>query len=82
MNFEELANCEMKYVDTLTGDAIIMATEHGAAVRKIHNSFRLHLGFRVPGAGPSGILGFRSAGIIELCSPHTLVVNRSEEICE
>ncbi len=77
MNFEGLPNCESKYVDTLTGDAMIMATEQGAAVRKIHNSFRLHLGFRVPGAGPRGETAFRSAGIIELCSPHTLVVNRT-----
>jgi 3-oxosteroid 1-dehydrogenase len=77
MNFEGLPNCESKYVDTLTGDAMIMAAEQGAAVRKIHNSFRLHLGFRVPGAGPKGEVAFRSASIIELCSPHTLVVNRT-----
>lgn len=75
MNFEGLPNCESKYVDTLTGDAMIMATEQGAAVRKIHNSFRLHLGFRIPNAGTDGKPAFRSASIIELCSPHTLVVN-------
>ena len=77
LNFEGLPNCESKYVNTLTGDAMIMATERGAAVRKIHNSSRLHLGFRVPGAGPNSEAAFRSAGIIELCSPHTLVVNRA-----
>ena len=74
--FEGLPECQSKYVDTLTGDAMIMASEQGAAVRKIHNSFRLHLGFRIPGVGREGASAFRSAGIIELCSPHTLVVNR------
>jgi 3-oxosteroid 1-dehydrogenase len=75
--FEGLPECQSKYVDTLTGDAMIMASEQGAAVRKIHNSFRLHLGFRIPGGGRNDGPAFRSAGIIELCSPHTLVVNRS-----
>ena len=75
--YEGLPECQSKYIDTLTGDAMIMAAEHGAAVRKIHNSFRVHLGFRIPGAGRNGGPAFRSASIIELCSPHTFVVNRS-----
>jgi 3-oxosteroid 1-dehydrogenase len=75
--FEGLPECQSKYIDTLTGDAMIMAAEQGAAVGKIHNSFRVHLGFRIPGAGRNGGPAFRSASIIELCSPHTLVINRS-----
>jgi 3-oxosteroid 1-dehydrogenase len=75
--YEGLPECQSKYIDTLTGDAMIMASEQGAAVRKIHNSFRVHLGFRIPGAGRNGGPAFRSASIIELCSPHTLVINRS-----
>jgi 3-oxosteroid 1-dehydrogenase len=75
-NFEGLPGCESKYLDTLTGDAMIMATEIGAAVRKIHNSFRVHLGFKVPGETRNGREAFRNASIIELCSPHTIVVNR------
>lgn len=74
-NFEGLPGCESKYLDTLTGDAMIMATEIGAAVRKIHNSFRVHLGFKVPGESRNGREAFRNASIIELCSPHTMVVN-------
>ncbi len=74
--YEGLPECQSKYIDTLTGDAMIMASEQGAAVRKIHNSFRVHLGFRIPGAGRNGGPAFRSASIIELCSPHTLVINR------
>jgi 3-oxosteroid 1-dehydrogenase len=75
--YEGLPECQSKYIDTLTGDAMIMASEQGAAVRKIHNSFRVHLGFRIPGVGRNGGPAFRSASIIELCSPHTLVINRS-----
>jgi 3-oxosteroid 1-dehydrogenase len=75
--YEGLPECQSKYIDTLTGDAMIMASEQGAAVRKIHNSFRVHLGFRIPRAGRNGGPAFRSASIIELCSPHTLVINRS-----
>jgi 3-oxosteroid 1-dehydrogenase len=75
--YEGLPECQSKYIDTLTGDAMIMASEQGAAVRKIHNSFRVHLGFRIPGAGRNGGPAFRSASIIELCSPHTMVINRS-----
>jgi 3-oxosteroid 1-dehydrogenase len=77
--FEGLPECQSKYVDTLTGDALIMAAEKGASVRKIHNSFRVHLGFRIPGAGRNGGPAFRTASIIELCSPHTLVVNTMGE---
>jgi 3-oxosteroid 1-dehydrogenase len=75
--YEGLPECQSKYVDTLTGDALIMASERGASVRKVHNSFRVHLGFRIPGAGRAGKAAFRTASIIELCSPHTLVVNSS-----
>ncbi len=75
--YEGRPECQSKYINTLTGDALIMASERGASVRKVHNSFRVHLGFRIPGAGRDGGPAFRTASIIELCSPHTLVTNRS-----
>ena len=75
-NFEGLPGYESMFPDTLTGDGMVVAGEQGAAVRLIHNNLQLFLGFRIPAAGgrPSS---FRLAGIIELCSPHTLVVNRA-----
>ena len=76
--YEGLPRFESMFPDTLTGDGMVVAGEHGAAVGMIHNNLQLFLGFRIPatGARPSS---FRLAGIIELCSPHTLVVNRAGE---
>ena len=58
-----------------TGDGLIMGTEIGAALRRTQNNLNLMLGFTLvlddPGAPPIGCM----AGITELCSPHTIVVN-------
>jgi 3-oxosteroid 1-dehydrogenase len=58
-----------------TGDGLIMGTEIGAALRRTQNNLNLMLGFTLvlddPGAQPIGCM----AGITELCSPHTIVVN-------
>ena len=58
-----------------TGDGLIMGTEIGAALRRTQNNLNLMLGFTLvlddPSAPPIGCM----AGITELCSPHTIVVN-------
>jgi len=58
-----------------TGDGLIMGMEIGAAIRRTQNNLNLMLGFTLvldaPGASPIDCM----AGITELCSPHTIVVN-------
>ena len=76
-NYEGLPEWCSMFPDTLTGDGIVMAAEHGACVHTIHHTFRLHVGIEVPGGARKGAAAFRDASIIELCSPHTLVVNRT-----
>jgi succinate dehydrogenase/fumarate reductase flavoprotein subunit len=60
-----------------TGDGLIMGAEIGAAIRRIQNNLSLMLGFYLvpdePGREPIQCM----AGISEMCSPHTIVVNRS-----
>jgi 3-oxosteroid 1-dehydrogenase len=75
-NYEALPGYLSMYTSALAGDALVMATEQGAAVRYIHNTLQVMLGLRVPVPDPPGWV-FRLAGIIELCSPHTLVVNHA-----
>jgi 3-oxosteroid 1-dehydrogenase len=75
-NYEGLPDWCSMFPDTLTGDGIIMAAECGAIVHTIHHTFRLHLGMKVPGVTHDGGSAFRDASIVEMCSPHTLVVNR------
>ena len=59
------------------GDALIMGAEIGAAIRRIQNNLNLMLGFYlVPddlGREPIQCM----AGISEMCSPHTIVVNQA-----
>lgn len=74
-NFEGLPRFYSMFPPELTGDGLVMAAENGAAVHLVHHTFRLHLGFCIP-AKEGGRPEFRLASIIELCSPHTLVVNR------
>jgi 3-oxosteroid 1-dehydrogenase len=75
-NYEGLPEWCSMFPDTLSGDGIVMAAECGAVVHTIHHTFRLHLGIKVSGVAHKGGSAFRDASIIELCSPHTLVVNR------
>jgi 3-oxosteroid 1-dehydrogenase len=60
-----------------TGDGLIMGAEIGAAIRRIQNNLSLMLGFYLtpdePGREPIQCM----AGISEMCSPHTIVVNKS-----
>jgi succinate dehydrogenase/fumarate reductase flavoprotein subunit len=75
-DFDFIPGLEPLSPPSLTGDGLIMGAEIGAAIRRIQNNLNLMLGFSVqpddPAAPPSRSL----AGISELCSPHTLVVNR------
>ena len=60
-----------------TGDGLIMGAEIGAAIRRIQNNLSLMLGFYLvpdePGRAPIQCM----AGISEMCSPHTIVVNKA-----
>jgi 3-oxosteroid 1-dehydrogenase len=60
-----------------TGDGLIMGAEIGAAIRRIANNLSLMLGFYLvpdePGREPIQCM----AGISEMCSPHTIVVNKA-----
>ena len=60
---------------TSTGDGFIMATEIGAAVHVIAVSLTAMPGYWVKKAGREAI--FRSAGLMELACPHTIVVNQA-----
>ena len=75
-NYEGLPDWCSMFPDTLTGDGIVMAAECGAIVHTIHHTHRLHLGMKVPGVTHNGGSAFRDSSIVEMCSPHTLVVNR------
>jgi 3-oxosteroid 1-dehydrogenase len=45
-------------------------------VHKIENSLRVMLSYTIPAETPGGMATSVHAGIVELCSPHTLLVNR------
>ena len=74
-HFESVPGWCSYFPASLQGDGMTLGTEAGAAVRVIHNHMQLFLGFPMP-SGDEGSSEFRLAGIVELCSPHTLVVNR------
>jgi 3-oxosteroid 1-dehydrogenase len=60
-----------------TGDGLIMGAEIGAAIRRIQNNLSVMLGYYLvpdePGHEPIQCM----AGISEMCSPHTIVVNKA-----
>lgn len=61
---------------SLTGDGLVLGAEIGGIVHKIENSLRVMLSYTIPAAEPGGTATSVHAGIVELCSPHTLLVNR------
>jgi hypothetical protein len=61
---------------SLTGDGLVLAAEIGGIVHKIENSLRLMLSYTIPPERPGGTATCVYAGIVELCSPHTIVVNK------
>jgi 3-oxosteroid 1-dehydrogenase len=64
------------FPDTLSGDGLLMAQEHGAAIETISNNLSTFLGFRNPDENPNGTATCRLSAIQELIAPHTMVVNR------
>ena len=65
--------------ETMTGDGLIMGAEIGAAIRRIQNNLNLMLGFWLQPDAPHTEPIKCMAGISEMCSPHTIVVNRGGE---
>jgi 3-oxosteroid 1-dehydrogenase len=60
-----------------TGDGLIMGAEIGAAIRRIQNNLNLMLGFYLIPDEPNREPIQCMAGISEMCSPHTIVVNQA-----
>jgi 3-oxosteroid 1-dehydrogenase len=61
---------------SLTGDGLVLGAEIGGIVQKVENSLRVMLSYTIPAEAPGGTATSVHAGIVELCSPHTLLVNR------
>jgi 3-oxosteroid 1-dehydrogenase len=61
---------------SLTGDGVVLGAEIGGIVHKVENSLRVMLSYTIPAETPGGTATSVHAGIVELCSPHTLLVNR------
>jgi 3-oxosteroid 1-dehydrogenase len=61
---------------SLTGDGLVLGAEIGAVLHKIENSLRVMLSYTIPSEEPGGTPTCVYAGIVELCSPHTIVVNK------
>lgn len=62
---------------SLTGDGLVFGAEIGGILHKIENSLRVMLSYTIPPDAPGKPATCVHAGIVELCSPHTMVVNRS-----
>ena len=60
-----------------TGDGLIMGAEIGAAIRRIQNNLSLMLGFYLVPDEPGHVPIQCMAGISEMTSPHTIVVNQA-----
>jgi glycine/D-amino acid oxidase-like deaminating enzyme len=60
---------------SLTGDGLVLAAELGAVIHRVENCLSIMLGYTVP-AADGGVPTSCRAGIVELLSPHTLLVNR------
>ena len=63
--------------EALTGDGIVLGAEIGGIVHRVENSLRVMLSYTIPPEAPGERATSVHAGIVELCSPHTLVVNKS-----
>jgi 3-oxosteroid 1-dehydrogenase len=62
---------------SLTGDGLVLGAEIGGVLHKIENSLRVMLSYTIPPETPGGTPTCVYAGIVELCSPHTMLVNKS-----
>jgi 3-oxosteroid 1-dehydrogenase len=61
---------------SLTGDGLVLGAEIGGILHKIEGSLRVMLSYTIPPETPDGTATCVYAGIVELCSPHTLLVNK------
>ena len=78
-DLEGWTNWVSQFPPALAGDGLMLATEIGGAFRRSRNNMQLFLGFSIPPATPADEPRIQLAGIVELCSPHTMVVNRARE---
>jgi len=65
--------------ESLTGDGLVLGAEIGGIVHKVEKQFAGHAVLHDPGRSaeaPSDGATSVHAGIVELCSPHTLLVSR------
>ena len=62
---------------SLTGDGLVLGAEIGGILHKIENSLLVMLSYIIPPEMPGGTVTCVHAGIVELCSPHTMLVNKS-----
>ena len=70
--FESLPGWQSMFPPSLTGGALVLAQEIGAAIHHIGNNLSVFLGFRNPEESPELC---RLSGTAELVAPHTMVVN-------
>jgi len=61
---------------SLSGDGLVLGAEIGGIVHKVETSLRVMLSYSVPPEVPGGLATCVYAGIVELCSPHTMLVNK------
>jgi 3-oxosteroid 1-dehydrogenase len=59
------------------GDGIVLAAEHGAALKVMHWSLSILLGYHVKGESVDGQPLMRGAGSREVAYPHCIIVNRA-----
>jgi 3-oxosteroid 1-dehydrogenase len=78
--FEQLPGFAQEASDlmpaSLTGDGLVLGAEIGGILHEIENSLRVMLAYTIPPEMPGGTATCVYAGIVELCSPHTILVNR------
>jgi len=76
-DFDPIPGLQPLSPSSSTGDGLIMGAEIGAAIRRIQNNLSLMLGFHLQPDEPSREPIKCMAGISEMCSPHTIVVNKA-----
>jgi 3-oxosteroid 1-dehydrogenase len=78
-DFDPIPGLQPLSPQSSTGDGLIMGAEIGGAIRRIQNNLSLMLGFYLVPDEPNREPIQCMAGISEMCSPHTIVVNKAGE---